>query len=224
MKQFISTILISFIFGTFAAQNTGFQALLNVTVTDMELNPSPGDKIIFISLKSGKTYTEISDKDGKFQIKLPVGSDYEIKIKTFDQEMNYLSMTIPAADYDSEFDIGIKYEMPKTYTLKDVLFNTGSAVLMPSSYESLDELAEYLLHKTSIFIELAGHTDSDGDDASNLTLSQKRAETCRNYLIKKGVPENRVYASGYGETQPLADNDTDYGKQLNRRTEVRIIK
>ena len=224
MKQFLSTILITLIFGSAIAQNTGFQALLNVTVTDMELNPSPGDKIIFISLKTGKTYTEISGKDGKFQIKLPVGSDYEIKIKTFDQEMNYLSMTIPDSDHDSEFDIGIKYEMPKTYTLKDVLFNTGSAVLMTSSYESLNELAEYLLHKTSITIELAGHTDSDGDDDSNLTLSQKRAETCRNYLIKKGVPSNRITAVGYGETQPVADNDTDYGKQLNRRTEVRVIK
>ena len=67
---------------------------------------------------------------------------------------------------------------------------------MPSSYKFIDELAEYLLHKTNIFIELAGHTDSDRDNESNLTLSQNRTETCRNYLIKKGVPENRIYAVG----------------------------
>ena len=81
-----------------------------------------------------------------------------------------------------------------------------------------------MLHKTSLKIELAGHTDSDGEAGMNMDLSQRRAETVRNYIIKKGVPANRVTAVGYGETEPVASNQTDEGKRKNRRTEVRIIK
>jgi len=73
-------------------------------------------------------------------------------------------------------------------------------------------------------IEISGHTDDVGDDALNLELSQKRAESVRNYLIKNGIASNRVTAKGYGETQPIADNSTPEGKAKNRRTEVKILK
>ncbi len=218
--------VITFIFLTFSgiSQNTGHYSVLNVTVTDMKKNPSPGDKIYFVSKKTGKIYSEISDDKGKFKITLPNGSEYEIKIKSFDQDMNYTAVNIADADYDMEFDIVISYELPKTYTLKDVHFDTGKAILKPSSYKSLNELAEFMQYKKTLKIELAGHTDSDGDADKNLVLSQRRAETVRNYLIKKGVQGNRLIAKGYGETQPVASNSTPEGKRLNRRTEVRIIE
>ena len=214
---FVSTITIN-------AQDTIYTSLLNVTVTDFEKNPSPGDKIYFISKITNKVYSKISGKDGKFQITLPNGSEYQVKIKSFDQAMNYTAIQIEEADYDMEFDINIMYELPPTYTLKDVRFDTNSAKLKTSSYQSLNELAEFMLHKTSLKIELAGHTDSEGEADMNLDLSQRRAETVRNYLIKKGVPANRLTAVGYGETQPISSNDTDKGKSLNRRTEVRILE
>jgi OOP family OmpA-OmpF porin len=223
MKHLILLTILLQVTTYFYAQNTVYQSLLNVTVTDFEMNPSIGDKIFFISKKTGEIYTGLSDKDGKFQIKLPNGSEYQIKIKTFDQEMNYLALD-PETESESEYDIGIKYELPKTYTLKNVLFATNSATLLPSSYESLNELAEFMLLKTTLKIELAGHTDSDGNDGFNLSLSQKRADAVRNYLIKKGVQANRMTAVGYGETQPIADNNTEDGKQLNRRTEVRVLE
>jgi outer membrane protein OmpA-like peptidoglycan-associated protein len=72
-------------------------------------------------------------------------------------------------------------------------------------------------------LELAGHTDSDGDDSSNLTLSQKRADAVLNYLLSKGVDADRLTAVGYGETRPIDTNDTDAGKQNNRRTEFQIL-
>ncbi len=206
------------------AQDTIYYSTLNVTVTDFQKHISPGDKIFFISKKTGKVYSEISDKNGKFQIKLPNGSEYQIKIKSFDQEMNYTAVNIVKADYDMNFDINISYELPKTITLKDVHFDTNKATLKASSFKSLNELAEFMLLKKSLKIELAGHTDSDGDAEKNMILSQKRAETVRNYLIRKGVPANRLTAKGYGETQPVADNSTEEGKRLNRRTEVRIIE
>lgn len=219
LKLYLSILFTVFAFSIFAQES-----LLNVTVTDFEENVSPGDKIFFISKKTGEMYSGISDKDGKFQIKLPNGSEYQVKIKSFDQAMNYTAIQIEESDQDMEFDIGIMYELPKTYTLKDVNFDTNSANLKSSSFQSLDELAELLLLKEKLKIELAGHTDSDGEADMNLDLSQRRADAVRNYLIKKGVPSNRVTAVGYGETQPIATNSTDEGKALNRRTEVRILE
>ncbi len=222
--KYISVILIIFISLKSFSQDTIYYSVLNVTVTDFDKNISPGDKIFFVSKKTEKVYSEVSDKNGKFKIKLPNGSEYQIKIKSFDQDMNYTAVDVAAADYDMEFDVNISYELPKTYTLKDVHFDTNKATLKPSSYKSLNELAEFMLLKKTLKIELAGHTDSDGDPEINLKLSQRRAETVRSYLIKKGVPANRLTAKGYGETQPIADNTTSTGKQLNRRTEVRIIE
>jgi outer membrane protein OmpA-like peptidoglycan-associated protein len=73
-------------------------------------------------------------------------------------------------------------------------------------------------------VEISGHTDNVGNPADNMILSQDRANTVRNYLIKKGVESNRVTAVGFGDTKPVADNITSQGRQMNRRTEVKIIK
>ena len=78
--------------------------------------------------------------------------------------------------------------------------------------------------KKNLVIEIAGHTDNVGKPEANMKLSQGRADAVRNYLIKKGVKPDHVSAKGYGDTSPIATNDTDAGKQRNRRTEVRIIK
>lgn len=219
-KKLNLIIFFFFCFTLISAQ----ESLLNVTVTDFEKNISPGDKIYFISKKTGEMYTGISDENGKFQIKLPNGSEYEVKIKSFDQAMNYTAIQIEDSEDDMEFDINIMYELPKTYTLNDVRFDTNSANLKPSSFASLNELAELLLLKKTLKIELAGHTDGDGDNEYNLELSQRRADVVRNYLLKKGVPKERVTAVGYGEEQPVASNNTDEGKTKNRRTEVRILE
>ncbi len=226
MKIIKNTILFLLLLITLSgySQKNIHYSVLNVTVTDFKKNISPNDKIFFVSKKTGQVYTGISDKDGKFKISLPNGSEYQIKIKSFDQEMNYTALKVADADYDMEFDVNISYELPKTYTLKDVRFDTNRATLKPESYKSLNELAEFMLLKKSLIIELAGHTDSEGEEEANQILSQKRAEAVRNYLIKKGVSPKRMTAAGYGETQPIATNSTEQGKALNRRTEVRIIK
>ena len=78
--------------------------------------------------------------------------------------------------------------------------------------------------KKGMVIEIGGHTDNTGKHAINMKLSQARANTVRNYLIKKGISPDRVKAKGYGDTQPVAPNDTEEGRKQNRRTEVNIIK
>ena len=87
----------------------------------------------------------------------------------------------------------------------------------------LDDVADGLKKHPRLKVELQGHTDSKGPDAYNLTLSQKRADSVRNYLVKDGVASTQMTAKGYGEGQPVADNTTDNGRAKNRRVVMFVI-
>jgi len=206
------------------AQDTEILSTVSLVVINMEDVPSEGDKLYFVSETTDKVYTTVSGEEGKCKIVLPNGQTYQIKIKSFDKASNYTAVEIADTDYPMDLGLKIMYELPKTYTLEDVQFATGSSKLKSSSFKSLDELAELMILKKSLKIELAGHTDNVGNDASNLTLSSNRAKSVRQYLIKKGVPAKRLTSKGYGDSSPTATNDTKEGRQENRRTEVRIIK
>ncbi|MFN5849454.1 MAG: OmpA family protein, partial [Chitinophagales bacterium] len=105
------------------------------------------------------------------------------------------------------------------YETDAIEFSSGSSELNAKSKATLDQLALLLEKNTDSKIALAAHTDSDGDDAKNLELSQKRADACSAYLLTKGIKSDRIAAKGFGETQPIADNASKEGKQKNRRTE-----
>lgn len=94
---------------------------------------------------------------------------------------------------------------------------SGRATIDPDSAGLLDRLIETALRCPTANIEIAGHTDADGEDAFNQTLSEKRAQAVTDYLVRAGLPANRFTAMGYGSTQPVATNDTDEGKAQNRR-------
>ena len=100
-----------------------------------------------------------------------------------------------------------------------IRFESGRAVLDPDSAGLLDRLIETALRCPAANIEIAGHTDGDGEDAFNQALSEKRAQAVMDYLVKAGLPADRFTATGYGSTQPIASNDTDEGKAQNRRIE-----
>jgi outer membrane protein OmpA-like peptidoglycan-associated protein len=95
--------------------------------------------------------------------------------------------------------------------------------LRPDSNKELNELAEYMNLKKTLVIEIAGHTDNVGAPESNQKLSEDRANAVKQYLVKKGIVAERIVAKGYGDSEPVADNNTASGKQQNRRTEVRVI-
>lgn len=103
--------------------------------------------------------------------------------------------------------------------LRGVTFAIGSASLTQGAKATLDVVANRLLRQpTQVFI--AGHTSSIGSADFNMTLSQKRADAVRNYLISQGVTENSITARGYGQTQPIASNDTPEGQRANQRVEI----
>jgi OOP family OmpA-OmpF porin len=109
---------------------------------------------------------------------------------------------------------------PISLELKGVLFEYNSAQLMPSSMAILDSVAQNLItYPQDKDIEVQGHTSSEGSDKYNMKLSQKRSQSVVTYLKKKGVP-NRLYAKGYGESKPVAENLTEIGRGQNRRVEL----
>jgi OOP family OmpA-OmpF porin len=104
----------------------------------------------------------------------------------------------------------------------NIRFEPARAAIDPDSTGLLDRLIETALRCPAAIIEIAGHTDTDGDDAINQTLSEKRAQAVADYLVKAGLPSDRFTAVGYGSTQPVASNDTDEGKAQNRRIEFLV--
>jgi OOP family OmpA-OmpF porin len=103
-----------------------------------------------------------------------------------------------------------------------IRFEAGRATIDPDSIGLLDRLIETALRCPNANIEIAGHTDADGQDAFNQSLSEKRAQAVTDYLVKAGLPANRFTAMGYGSTQPIAGNDTDEGKAQNRRIDFLV--
>jgi OOP family OmpA-OmpF porin len=103
-----------------------------------------------------------------------------------------------------------------------IRFESGRASIDPDSAGLLDRLIETALRCSNADIEIAGHTDTDGEDAFNQSLSEKRAQAVTDYLVKAGLPASRFTATGYGSTQPIASNDTDEGKAQNRRIEFTV--
>lgn len=107
---------------------------------------------------------------------------------------------------------------------KNVLFQSGEAVLSPESYPELDVIASYMKADPNKYIEIYGHTDNVGDEAKNKELSANRAKAVGNYLIAKGVSSSNVSSSGYGSSKPVGPNDTPEGRKQNRRVEFILKK
>ena len=113
-------------------------------------------------------------------------------------------------------------QLNELFALNPVQFATGSAEILADSQPVLDEVATILVTAPGLNLNVEGHTDNTGDPASNLSLSQGRAEAVRTYLVNAGVGEERLTAIGAGDASPIADNDTSEGRQQNRRIEFAV--
>ncbi|WP_237058900.1 OmpA family protein [Microbulbifer sediminum] len=126
--------------------------------------------------------------------------------------------TLPGAQVDSEGCVIAN----QTITLEDVRFEFNSDRLTPAARDDLQQAVRALRNQPGSAVEIAGHTDSLGNDNYNLRLSQKRANAVRAFLISNGIDAGRIAANGYGEQQPVAPNDTEAGRAQNRRVEMRF--
>ncbi|MEZ5997437.1 MAG: OmpA family protein [Hyphomonas sp.] len=102
----------------------------------------------------------------------------------------------------------------------NITFDVNSSTIKPGFYKSLNDVATTLVEYPSTAVDIIGHASSDGPDDYNMTLSQQRAASVRTYLSGQGVDPVRMVATGMGETQPIADNSTQAGREANRRVEI----
>jgi len=108
-------------------------------------------------------------------------------------------------------------------TLGDILFDVDQATLKPGAMQNLYQLVTFLKEYPDRALLIEGHTDSTGTDSYNLSLSERRAESVRNFLVSNGIPPERILSRGYGKDYPVASNDSSSGRQQNRRVEVVIL-
>ena len=108
------------------------------------------------------------------------------------------------------------------FAAKNIFFSTGSAKLLPKSFKALNDVASILSNDKTLFITIDGHTDNTGTVPKNQLLSQSRANSVKEYLVSKGLDDNRASVNGYGDTKPVADNKTVAGRAKNRRTEMTV--
>lgn len=118
----------------------------------------------------------------------------------------------------------LEYEVGKSFKLKNIFFETDKSELLPQSYKELDKLVGVLNDNPNMVIEIQGHTDNQGSYKYNIKLSQNRSHAVVDYLVENGILKERLYYKGFGDTRPISTNETDDGRQMNRRVEFLILK
>lgn len=165
-------------------------------------------------------------RTGEFLVCLPAGRRYALNATA--ERYLFYSENYDVAEGNPQDPIVLDVPLNtlsagSTITLRNIFFNTASYELLPTSNAELDKLVKLLQANPTLRIELGGHTDNVGADAANLTLSDQRAKAVRDHVVAQGIDSARISAKGYGETQPVATNDTEAGRAQNRRTEVTVL-
>lgn len=162
---------------------------------------------------------------GKFIITLASGKNYGIIVKAEGYLFHSENFDIPKGAADNLVDKTIELKNIKigsTIALRNIFFDIGKSTLRPESNSELDRLVKLLKDVPTLKIELSGHTDNTGSATLNNELSKARAEAVVTYVKGKGIAANRLTAEGYGSSKPVASNNTEAGRQENRRTEFKI--
>jgi outer membrane protein OmpA-like peptidoglycan-associated protein len=163
---------------------------------------------------------------GKYLVTLPSGKNYGIAVKNPGYLFHSENFDLPEGTEFQEFNLDIelkKMEVGNSVVLKNIFFDFNKATIRPESANELNRLIKLLKDNPGVKIELGSHTDNMGSDDYNLKLSDSRSQSVVEYLVAKGIAAGRLVAKGYGESKPIGSNDTEAGRQSNRRTEFKIL-
>jgi outer membrane protein OmpA-like peptidoglycan-associated protein len=159
-------------------------------------------------------------------LKLPHGTNYSVTAEAEEHLFQSTNVQIDpkASSQEIKKDLYLKpLKQGSLIVLNNIFFDFDKATLRKESTAELENLYAFLIKYPELKVEFSGHTDSFGSDRYNKKLSLKRAQAVVAYLKEKGIEKNRMISKGYGESQPRESNDTDEGRQINRRTELLII-
>jgi outer membrane protein OmpA-like peptidoglycan-associated protein len=174
-----------------------------------ESKTNPKDGSYFIVLPLGKIYGYYVENNEYF----PLSNNIDLRKQNAASEVNE---NIDMVTFKEMIDNGI------AVPVNNLFFNVAKAELLPFSIPELKRVAAIIIDK-GIKIEISGHTDSDGEEADNILLSQKRTQSVKDFLVKMGVSPDQITTIGYGESKPIMTNDTPEGKAKNRRVEIRFV-
>jgi outer membrane protein OmpA-like peptidoglycan-associated protein len=217
---------------------TNTEAAMKFVVVDKDKGPVAGVVVSLTDPAGRKYYTEETDAAGYAEVLVPVGRKYDLVYLSLGKRDVAAAVTV-TDEPRQNIKLTLVYRGPRRraqasgtttvnvvsqgFVMDGVTFDSGKATIRPESFTRLDSLVEYLTYTRSARVEISGHTDNVGNTKENKALSEKRARACRDYVISKGIDGGRVDAVGYGDERPIAPNDTDEGRQQNRRIEVTEI-
>jgi outer membrane protein OmpA-like peptidoglycan-associated protein len=198
-------------------------------VYDSETRAPIEAKFELFELSSGTLiHTATSDpENGEFLVCIPSGKKYMINVN----QKGYLF-------YSDHFEVERNYEKLKPFmkniplkpikegqriVLRNIFFETNSSELLADSRTELEKLVQLLEENRQVNIEIGGHTDNVGTEEYNQKLSEARAKSVVDYLIEHGINKDNLSFKGYGETDPVAENNSEQGRAQNRRTEIKIL-
>jgi outer membrane protein OmpA-like peptidoglycan-associated protein len=179
------------------------------------------DKNEIISLVDSDSIT------GEYLMVLTQGADYALYVNK--KAYLFKSFNFNYSEVRDFEPIEINIDLEKATSgsmviLNNIFFDVDKYELKPRSIPELEKIVRFMKENAQVSVEVSGHTDNSGQAAYNQQLSERRAQSVYNYLIEKGIPKNRLVTRGYGRDKPIASNDTESGRQQNRRIEFRIVK
>lgn len=203
-------------------------AVVQGLVTNAETSETLEALVLVEDLETGEllAVNKSNSESGEYLVVLPAGRNYSVSASSEGYFFYSQSFELPKDTSYQEIVKNINLEPIKKgakVVLNNIFFEVGRAELKPISYVELNKAVKLLEENPSMIIEIGGHTDSQGSDANNLTLSTKRAQAVVDYMVLAGLDTGRLQAKGYGETVPIADNATKDGRAANRRTEFQIV-
>lgn len=200
------------------------EAALKFLVVDKKKGPVPHVAIVVVGPDKIRRYAAETDEVGYTEILVPIGARYDLAYLSLGRDEIAASVSVSDEPHQNirltlRYDNLIPDVPPPPFVLGEVTFETGKATLRSESYARLDRVVEFLEHK-SVRLRISGHTDNVGARQKNKVLSEMRARACKDYIVSKGIDPARIDAVGFGDEQPVAPNDTESGRQKNRRIEA----
>jgi outer membrane protein OmpA-like peptidoglycan-associated protein/Tol biopolymer transport system component len=217
-----------FYFDLYEAARPLLTTFLKGVIVDAGTSSPVPANVQLIDLVTGNiiAQSDADPVDGSYLISIPNGKDYALNVsaKGYLFYSENFSLKNHPAEKPFAINVGLKpISVGGVVVLRNIFFETDSYVLKDESKFELNKLIELLTQNPALKIQVSGHTDNAGSDQHNQALSESRAKTVSDYLIRNGIASIRLAYKGYGESGPVATNDTEEGRAQNRRTEFIVI-
>ena len=198
-------------------------------VTNSKTKEAVGGYVMVEDLNTNEliAVSKSNSATGKYLVVLPAGKTYSVSANKegffFHSELFDILSTSKFQTIKKDIELK-PIEKGAKIVLNNIFFETGKATITSQSSLELEKAIDLMKANPTMIIEVGGHTDNVGDDAFNMKLSHDRAKSVREYIVNGGLASDRIQAKGYGESNPIATNDTEDGKKSNRRTEFIILE